>query len=63
MGSTIYQFLSEMIAFASVLLFLWAGFQLVSYIWVSSAQINRRIKMRARLAEEEAHDRRIWGCV
>ena len=63
MGSTVYQFLSEMIAFALVLLFLWAGFQLVTYIWVSSAQINRRMKMRARLAEEEARDRRIWACV
>ena len=63
MGSNVYQFLSEMVAFSSVLLFLWAGFQLVSYLWVSSAQINRRIKMRARLLEDEDHDRRIWGCV
>ena len=63
MGSPVHQFLSEMIAYGLVLLFIWAGFQLLTYIWVSSAQLNRRMEVRARLAEEEARDRRIWACV
>ena len=61
MSSSVYQFLSEMLAFAAVLLFLWAVFQLVSYIWVNCAQINRRIQIRERLAENDAHDRQIWA--
>ena len=61
MGSSVFQFLSEMLAFAAVLLLLWGVFQLISYIWVNCAQINRRIQIRESLAEIEDHDRQIWA--
>ena len=61
MGSSLFQFLSEMLAFCAVLLFLWGVFQLISYICVKYTQMNRRIQIREGLAEIEDHDRQIWA--
>ena len=61
MGSSLFQFLSEMLAFAAVLLLLWGVFQLISYIWVKCTQMNKRIQIREGLAEIEDHDRQIWA--
>ena len=61
MSNSVYQFLSEMIACVAVLFFLWAMFQLVSYVWVKCAQINRRIRLQDRLAENDVRDRQLWA--
>ena len=63
MGYSLFEFLSEMIAFCAVPLFLWGGFQLISYICVKYTQMNKRTPIREGLAEVEAHDRQIWADV
>ena len=61
MGNSLFQFLTEMVAFGGAILLLWLVFQLIWFIWCKILRMRKRTQIQECLAEIEAADRQIWA--
>ena len=60
MGTSLFQFLLEMVVFGGTILLLWIVFQSISLFWCKISQLRKRNQVQEVLAELQVADRRVW---